>query len=201
MEATRSEQMGSKSSKRSLNPESLQQLRNEVNLSPEEIQAWYKEYLTSLRGGQQELTRDEFKKVYNSLFIGDASKFAEHVFRTFDKDGSGTVNFKEFLIGLCVSGSDTNNEVKLKWAFNMYDINGDGFINKSEMKEIVEAIYKMTNAMAPKELDTPEKMTEKLFEEFDLNKDGHITFEEFKEGASKDPVIINLLECDPDPDS
>lgn len=130
--------MGSKSSKAKLSPQSIQELRKDVDLSPEDIQTWYKEYLTSLRGGKQELTREEFKRVYNSLFIGDASKFAEHVFRTFDKDGNGTVNFKEFLTGLCVSGSDTNTETKLKWAFNMYDINGDGLITKCEMKEIVE---------------------------------------------------------------
>ena len=59
----------------------------------------------------------------------------------------------------------------------------------------------MTNAKAPEELDTPEKMTEKFFEEFDYDKDGHITFAEFKKGAIRDPVIVNLLECDPDPDS
>ena len=116
----------------------MEELRKEVGLSAEDIQTWYKEYLNSLRGGQDELTREEFKRVYNSLFIGDASKFAEHVFRTFDKDGNGHVNFREFLIGLCVSGNESHNDDKLKWAFNMYDINGDGFISKDEMREIVE---------------------------------------------------------------
>lgn len=130
--------MGGKSSKTNLSPQSIQELKKDVDLSADEIRAWYKEYLTSLRGGQQELTMEEFKKVYNTLFIGDASMFAEHVFRTFDKDGNGTVNFKEFLIGLCVSGSESSTEIKLEWAFNMYDINGDGYITRMEMKEIVE---------------------------------------------------------------
>lgn len=130
--------MGGKSSKTNLSPQSIQELRKDVDFSADEIRAWYKEYLTSLRGGQEELTMEEFKNVYNTLFIGDASKFAEHIFRTFDKDGNGTVNFKEFLIGLCVSGSESSTDIKLKWAFNMYDINGDGYISRLEMKEIVE---------------------------------------------------------------
>lgn len=130
--------MGGKSSKTNLSPQSIQELRKDVDFSADEIKAWYKEYLTSLRGGQEELTMEEFKNVYNTLFIGDASKFAEHIFRTFDKDGNGTVNFKEFLIGLCVSGSESSTDIKLKWAFNMYDINGDGYISRLEMKEIVE---------------------------------------------------------------
>ena len=55
----------------------------------------------------------------------------------------------------------------------------------------------MTQAIVPQELSTPRKMTDKLFNLFDLNRDGWISYEEFYQGASKDPVILQLLECDP----
>ena len=74
--------------------------------------------------------------MYNSLFAGDASDFAEQVFRTFDTDGNGTVDFKEFIVGLCVSGS-TDFNTKLTWAFQMYDLNGDGFISWDEMRHMI----------------------------------------------------------------
>lgn len=32
---------------------------------------------------------------------------------------------------------------RLQWAFNLYDINGDGIITKDEMTDIVSAIYEM----------------------------------------------------------
>lgn len=32
---------------------------------------------------------------------------------------------------------------RLQWAFNLYDINGDGIITKDEMADIVGAIYEM----------------------------------------------------------
>ncbi|KAL4235606.1 Hippocalcin-like protein 1 [Mactra antiquata] len=192
--------MGGKSSKcGKLHPRTLQELRHDVNLSTEEIQNWYAEYQSSLASDKTELTREEFKKVYNSLFVGDASAFAEHIFRTFDRDGNGTVNFREFLIGLCVSGNDENSGSKLRWAFEMYDINGDGYISRKEMNEIVEAIYKMTNAY--RDRDTSRKMSEKLFHLCDLNDDGKISFEEFCKGVERDPAIVNLLQCDPTPDN
>ena len=32
---------------------------------------------------------------------------------------------------------------RLQWAFNLYDVNGDGIITKDEMVDIVSAIYDM----------------------------------------------------------
>lgn len=122
--------MGNKTSR--LKPSAIEDLqRSGVDFSADEIQEWYEEYNRSCRYGRY-LTVKEFKDVYSRIFGGDASAFAEHVFRTFDADKNGRVDFKEFLIGLSVTSS-SDVEKKLKWAFNMYDIDGNGFIDKQEM--------------------------------------------------------------------
>jgi len=64
---------------------------------------------------------------------------------------------------------------------------------------MLQAIFKMTVATLPEAINTPEKMTQKFFQEFDVNNDGKITWTEFRDGALRDPVIVNLLECDPNP--
>ncbi|VDO68641.1 unnamed protein product [Heligmosomoides polygyrus] len=83
-------------------------------------------------------------------------------------------------------------------AFSLYDVDKDGYITKSEMTDIVEAIYSMIGNMLElsNDEDTPTKRVDKIFTNMDKNDDGRLTREEFKEGSKADPWIVQALTMD-----
>ncbi|KAI5285841.1 Neuronal calcium sensor 1, partial [Ascosphaera aggregata] len=141
------------------------------------------------------LTKTEFRKIYQRFFpYGDPSSFANYVFRVFDQDHSGMIDFREFICALSVTSRGSLDE-KLDWAFRLYDIDGNGKITFDEMLAIVTAIYKMVGSMVdlPEDEDTPEKRVRKIFSAMDKDENGFLDMQEFKEGSRRDPTIVNAL--------
>ena len=133
----------------------------------------------------------EFEKLYRGRFPqGDASLFAEHTFRTFDKDGDESIDFKEFICGLSITCYGTEED-KLRWAFNMYDVDRSGSITEQELVEIVRSLCKMTGE---EDDDKPKQIAENLFLKMDGDGDGVVTMDEFVDAAKSDPNILNLVQ-------
>lgn len=183
--------MGKGASK--LSKDELQELKKATHFDRKELQQWYKNFLKECPNGL--FDKAEFQKIYKRFFpFGESSTFSEYVFNVFDKDKSGSIDFKEFICALSVSSRGTMDE-KLDWAFQLYDIDNDGMISYEEMLAIVSAIYKMVGSMVklPEDESTPEKRVQKLFKMMDKDQNGQISLEEFREGSKHDSTIVSAL--------
>ena len=72
----------------------------------------------------------------------------------------------------------------------MYDKDGSGTIELSEMVEVLETVYVMEGVMTGNMAQTRAKQ---IFQELDVNGDGSLTCDEFIKGCMKDEEMVSLL--------
>merc|ERR1712128_127848 len=183
--------MGAKASQERLSKEDLDFLVSNTHYSEDTICEWFRGFKQDCPDGK--LSPDAFMKIYSKCFpMGKTAQFCDHVFRTFDTDRNGFIDFKEFLLAIDVTSAGTPEE-KLKWAFRMYDVDGNGVIDQDEMTKIVQAIYDMLGAGAVKPTDTAEERAKNIFNRMDENNDGSLTEEEFLKGCLQDDELSKML--------
>ena len=188
--------MGNVESNAYLTEDDLNFCKKNTRYTEEEIKSWYSSFKKDCPSGV--LTKEKFADVYKLFFPhGDAENFCNHVFRTFDTDKNGEISFIEFLLAINVTLSGTPLE-KLKYAFKLYDVDGNGIIDQGEMNRIVLSIYELmgedslsNDITEPKY--TPEERTRIIFSQMDANGDGYLTEDEFVQGCEKDNELSKLL--------
>ena len=174
-----------------LSGENLEFLKSYTSYDEATIKEMHKSFIIDCPTGQ--LTPDKFIDLYK-MFIwrGNAEQYCEHVFRTFDTDQNGVIDFEEFLLAMYVTSSGTAEE-KLTWAFRMYDVDGNGTIDPDEMLKVVRAIYGMRCEEATEPTSVADERARKIFRRMDENGDGQLTEEEFLRGCLEDDELSKLL--------
>ena len=62
------------------------------------------------------------------------------IINVFDKNGDGKISFYEFVWGLSALTGHTKLEEKQKIAFQIYDINDDGFISNGDLFKFLKVL-------------------------------------------------------------
>ncbi|XP_070091230.1 calsenilin isoform X5 [Equus caballus] len=201
-------------------PEGLDQLQAQTKFTKKELQSLYRGFKNECPTGL--VDEDTFKLIYSQFFpqgglsgmgsglelpgspktplpssslLPDATTYAHFLFNAFDADGNGAIRFEDFVVGLSILLRGTVHE-KLKWAFNLYDINKDGYITKEEMLAIMKSIYDMMGRHTYPILreDAPLEHVERFFQKMDRNQDGVVTIDEFLETCQKDENIMSSMQ-------
>ena len=169
----------------------LEFLKLNTKCDEKTIKRMYKGIRRKSRNGQ--LSPALFYAMYVKLCPTDNAKdYCNHVFRTLDTDNSGYVSFKAFLLAINIS-SNGSLEQKLNWAFKLYDINGDGWINRCEMIIIIETMFEMLDGDHLQRKNHAKEKAKEIFAKLDVNGDFRLSKEEFVSGCLKDEELSNLL--------
>lgn len=122
-----------------LSKEILDELKMNTKFTQEELCTWYQSFLKECPSGK--ISKQQFESIYSKFFPdADPKAYAQHVFRSFDANNDGTLDFKEYMIALHMTSSGKTNQ-KLEWAFSLYDVDANGTISKQEVHEIITVRY------------------------------------------------------------
>ncbi len=112
------------------------------------------------------LTLEEIKTVVSKKKNFNLEQI-EEIFKSIDTDGSGCIEYTEF-ISACMDKSLYLNKEKLKEAFNLFDVDHNGKISNEEIAKVLGMNKKSREISA-------------IIKKYDKNKDGEIDFDEFFE--------------------
>lgn len=98
----------------------------------------------------------------------------QRVIEIFDEDGNGEVDFQEFIQGVSQFSVKGDKESKLRFAFQIYDIDKDGFISNGELFNVLKMM--VGNNLKDSQL---QQIVDKTIVNADKDGDGKISFSEF----------------------
>lgn len=180
--------MGNGKSK-TLGEEDLNFLMKNTSYSEADIKDLYKKFIEECPEGR--LSPQKFMQTYQMFFpSGNTEQFCDYVFRSFDMDRDGYIDFRELMLAIGITSRGSAQE-KLQWAFRLYDADRDGSVAMAEMYNIIRSINDMVGAGSKE----AEKATT-IFRRMDSDQDGRITEEEFVGACLKDGNLAKMLTPD-----
>ncbi|XP_001508426.1 lysophosphatidylcholine acyltransferase 2 isoform X1 [Ornithorhynchus anatinus] len=136
----------------------------------------YAAIASSSKGGR--IGIEEFAD-YLKLPVSDVLK---DLFALFDRNNDGTIDFREYVIGLAVLCNPANTEEIIQVAFKLFDVDEDGYITEDEFASILRS-----------SLGVPDLDVCSLFQEIAKGDSAHISYEEFKSFALQHPEYAKLF--------
>lgn len=115
--------------------------------------------------GNGVLTVDElisgYKKIYPTMLGEEVEKIVVDLVNKIDVNGSGQIDFTEFIVA-SMNQTMLLNGNKISRAFQMFDADNDGYIDRKELKVAMGGI------------NLTDGEWDKLIEQYDTDKDGKV---------------------------
>lgn len=179
--------MGNQQAVRDFTEKDVKILIKTSGKSEAEIRQWYEEFQRETENVNR-MNKRQFRTYYSKLKKkNNLDEITDHIFRAFDTDHSGTIDFQEFLLAY-IASSDGQTDEKFQFAFEVYDINDDQLIDKKEAKKILNLICRIVGLSD----EEAKSYAETMMIQFDTNRDKVLTQTEFINGCVHDPTLAKV---------
>ena len=164
--------MGCVNGKPVLTEDDLEFIANHTAITRDEVDQQYENFLRKHPDGK--IRKKDFRAMMQTCYPNtDTDKLEKHIFRMYDSNGDGYIDFREFMVVLYIM-SNGSPEANLKQIFRIFDINGDGSISQKEMVRIVKDLFHLLNNGDYPQQTTGEDIATSAFKEMDINLDGQV---------------------------
>lgn len=182
-------------------------------LTSDDIQLWHERFSQRCSPGSTKMKKEEFCQFYQEIRPNEnVRKLSENIFRAFDLNSDQGISFSEvkpidiqrkdferdfflyffpllkFLIAH-VSTTEAPLEDKLRYAFDVYDLDRNNSIDRAEIRFILRAMFDFLGM----ENSSCEECADTIMKHLDLDDDQRLSKEEFIEGLKRDSFLQSLM--------
>ncbi|XP_023722051.1 lysophosphatidylcholine acyltransferase 2 isoform X2 [Cryptotermes secundus] len=146
----------------------VQKLRQKLGLTQTNIEEKIliqSPHIITNEGGQI-----SYKEFARRLEVPSTSEVLQQLFRMYDKDCTGIIDFREYLLGVLVISKASNAGEMVELAFKIFDRGGEGKVTQADTSK---ALYHT--------LAVPSEEAQRVFRQIDTTGRGYITFDEFRQ--------------------
>ena len=136
-------------------------------LTEEQIAEFKEAFSLFDKDGDGTITTKELGTVMRSLGQNPTQAELQNMINEVDADGSGSIDFSEFLAMMAQKTKEANSEDEMKEAFRVFDKDGNGFISAAELRQVM---ISLDEKLTDQEID-------EMIKEADTDGDGQVNYD------------------------
>ncbi|RCN44582.1 EF hand [Ancylostoma caninum] len=142
---------------------------------------------TNMQGTRPAIVTLTFEEIEKMPELRE-NPFRRRICEVFSEDGRGNLTFDDFLDMFSVFSEMAPLQLKLKYAFRIYDFDGDDHLGHDDLSKMIRSLTR--DELSDEEV---EFIIERIIEEADLDGDDRINYAEFEHVVSRSPDFIRTF--------
>ena len=135
-------------------------------MTPEKEAEYREAFALFDKNGDGTITVVELGTVMRNLGNNPTDSELQDMINEVDADGNGTLEFDEFCNLMARQMKETNQEEELKQRFKLFDKDGNGFVDREELRDVMQQLGEKLS----------EEDIEEMIQDADKNGDGMIDY-------------------------